>query len=61
MAELFKYFVPEKDITAYELAYIMSHLSLMTPPRWGVHIAEDAWRVMPQNIKRHFVMERPRE
>ena len=47
-----KWFVPQRDITAYELAEIFRRAS--GSPYYGVIFTSDQWDKLPQEIKRHF-------
>lgn len=44
-------FTPQKDITAYELAKILSHLY---PLREDLFITKDKNEIMEECLKRHF-------
>lgn len=53
-------FMPQKDITAYELAVIISNLGpIMRPPKRGVDFTPDLWgnftgAGLDPSLKRHF-------
>jgi hypothetical protein len=49
-------FIPEPDITTYELAEIISSWEITGggPPRAGIDFRDDVWSELPDNIKRHF-------
>lgn len=52
-----KYFVPEEDITAYELAIILAYLGGGDGQQlYKRHISftERAWLMTPESIRRHF-------
>lgn len=50
------FFEPKEDITAYELAVVVAHISGMTPPKNGVYVneASESWISVPESVKRHF-------
>ena len=51
------YFKPKEDITAFELAIILTHLSLgYSGLNQGIDIDEEysSWKNMSDNVKRHF-------
>jgi hypothetical protein len=51
MAEyLKKYFEPQSDITAFELAIILQHLNLKEPVRF----TNFQWDILDDHIRRHF-------
>lgn len=48
-------FDPRPDITAYELAYILTKASnIYTASKAGVIINTDQWETMPDIVRRHF-------
>ena len=52
-----RYFRPQKDITAYDAAYLLSHMA--TNPvqsMWlsGVEFQDDQWSELPAEMRRHF-------
>jgi hypothetical protein len=47
-------FIPEPDISTYELAEIFSSVWPTQAPRAGVDFREDVWQSLPAGIKRHF-------
>ena len=50
-----KAFIPERDITAWELAEIFSNVpGGPVPPSGGVHFTPDVWDGLVWGIKRHF-------
>jgi hypothetical protein len=52
MALRTKWFVPQQDITAYELAMIVTKLRLS--------ITEDQWQTIKPELQRHFTDEKPK-
>jgi hypothetical protein len=51
------FFEPQKDITAYELAYVLSHVCfnpLSSLSQTGVIIRHELWADVPMGVKRHF-------
>ncbi len=46
-------FVPQKDITSYELAYIMANVS--SPMIFGILFTQTALDATPHDVRRHFV------
>jgi hypothetical protein len=58
-ADFLIYFRPQLDITAYELAVIVSKISGGYPPRHGLTISQFNWDEMSEGEKRHFSKEPP--
>jgi len=48
-------FVPEENITAYEVAYIFARLSGPIN-KLGVSITDEQFADMPKSVSRHFVV-----
>lgn len=51
------YFDPQPDISAFELATVVSRISRMVAIRYGVEIQKSQWDAMPDGIKRHWSTE----
>jgi hypothetical protein len=51
-----KAFIPEPDITVFELAEIYSNVAFNegVVPRGGIYFTPKVWDGLPDNIKRHF-------
>lgn len=49
-----KKFVPKSDITAYEVAYILSRCNMWTLPAHEVNFPEEKWNALEPQYKRHF-------
>jgi hypothetical protein len=49
-----KAFIPEPDITTWELAEIFGHIGQISAPRWGVAFTQDVWDGLVWGVKRHF-------
>ena len=50
-----KRFVPHADITAYELAYLVSKFVGMGPSARGINFTCEQWHLLDHQYKRHFV------
>lgn len=51
-------FIPLEDITAYELAVIVSKLTgFQRAAANGVNFSEEQWDKLPEAIKRHFTLQ----
>lgn len=48
-------FVPQEDITAYDLALVVANLGTISPPKLGVLFPEPQWEELDTRIKRHFI------
>ncbi len=50
-----KYFRPQKDITAYEAAYLLGHMAGGFSSPWnGIQITQQQWDDIPEEMKRHY-------
>lgn len=49
-------FEPQKDITAYELAVIVAHVTGRDALKDGVRFPRKYWDALPAEIARHFVV-----
>jgi len=49
-----KKFVPQPDITAYEVAYILSHCNMWTLPAYEVNFRDEQWNNLDPKYQRHF-------
>ena len=47
-------FIPELDITTYELAQIFASIYPSIPPMAGIDFLDEVWNPLPDSIKRHF-------
>jgi len=52
------YFVPQKDMTAYELASILSTFNILS--HRAAVMTDEAWQHLMPEVKRHLTEERPR-
>jgi hypothetical protein len=55
------YFLPQQDISAFELACIFARISSHVPPRHGVNISESQWDSLAPEIKKHWSLEPPKD
>lgn len=56
------YFIPQPDITAFELATIFGNVaSMMAPPVHGIDISSETWNRMEPNLQRHWSESSPDE
>jgi len=51
-----KYFVPQPDITAYDLAQLVANFGGIEPPgsASGIVFGAAQWSGLPDTLKRHF-------
>lgn len=53
----FAKFQPKEDITAYELAILVSNFGGSSPPKHGLEFRKQDWDELG-NLQRHFVIVR---
>jgi len=52
---LHKHYVPQQDITPYEVATVVGLICGTTSPSFrGILFSKDAWELLPEGVKRHF-------
>ena len=54
------YFMPKRDITVRELAYITLHRAGLGSLNDGMYIMPEQWDKLPSNVKRHFQTIQPK-
>lgn len=53
------YFRPRPDITAFELADLISRMTFCVPPGFGVQVAREVYDTMPEQHRRHWSLTPP--
>jgi len=54
---MLKYFRPQKDITAYEVAFLLGHVTfnpLKSLWQTGITFTDQQWADLPEEMRRHF-------
>ena len=52
------YFEPKRDISAYEVAFVVANISGYGAPKNGLEITTEKWDALPFYVKRHFRIEK---